>query len=141
MNSSKLLAFALLVGVAQAQDFKPCDSTVSFIDRNMIGYSVTVRRLQGSVLDPTGVAVPKDCIALFASDHSRLLRTIEANENGQFAIHNVKPGDYWLVVQDPQRVFCPATTLLKLRPFSRKSKIVVHMAGAGIDRCSYCESR
>src|SRR2546427_246157 len=104
-----------LVATAAEQSFKPCDSTVVFANRNMIDYTIKSRHLRGSVADPTGIAVPEGCVALFNADHSKLLRTVEANENAQFAIAGVKNGDYWLLVQDRQRAFCPAAAHLKLR--------------------------
>lgn len=139
--SHLLFAFSFLIGVAAAQSFNPCDSGITFVDRNMIDYTVKVRRVRGSVIDPSGIAVPKGCIALFNADHSKLLQTVEASLNGEFTINGVKNGDYWLVVQDPQRAFCPAAARVRLRRLLRRSKIIVHMEGAGIDQCSYCESR
>ena len=139
--SHSLLAFFFLIGAVPAQSFKPCDSKAAFVDRNMIDYTIRVRTLRGSITDPDGVAVPRDCVALFNSDHSKLLQTVQANEHGDFAMAGVGNGDYWLVVQDPQRAFCPAAARVKVRWYARKSMILAHMEGAGIDRCSYCGTR
>lgn len=136
-----LAAGLCIVTAAAAQDVKPCDSTVRFVDHNMIDYSVKVAAIRGSVVEFDGVAVYKACVALFANDRSTLLQIIEAEENGAFEIKGVKPGDYWLVVQDGQRVFCPAAAHIKLRRFARKTRLAVRLEVGRADRCSYCEAK
>lgn len=139
-----LLLSALALAVAPviwAQDVKPCDSTIAFVDKNMIDYTIKIRAVRGSITDNTGVSIYKGCIALFDSTRSTLLRTVEADSGGNFQMNNVRSGDYWLVVQDGQRVFCPAVAHIRVRWYARKSRILAHMDGRGIDSCSYCESR
>jgi len=131
----------LIVASCFSQTDKPCDSTTKFVDKNMVDYALDVKQVRGSIADPAGAPVPKDCVAVFALDRSTLLRTTEASQDCTFELTGLKSGDYWLVVQDPQRVFCPATARLKVRNSARKVTISVHMQRAGIDRCSYCESR
>jgi hypothetical protein len=118
-----------------------CDSTAQFLHRNMVDYTVKVRTLRGKVVDVQGVGIPRACLALFNSDHSKLLRTFESGDNGEFIPKDIKNGDYWLVVRDPQNAFCPASTRLKLRSMSSKSKLVINMRPAGIDSCSFCEAK
>jgi hypothetical protein len=117
-----------------------CDSTVQFVDRNMVDYTIKVRAMRGEVVDVDGVGVSRACLALFNSDHSKLLRVVEAADSGEFAVKDVKNGDYWLVVRDSQNAFCPATARLKLRSMSR-SRLVVNMRARGIDSCSFCEAK
>jgi hypothetical protein len=107
----------------------------------MIDYTVSVTHIRGSITGPAGAAVPKDGVAVFAADRATLLRTVEASKDGTFDVKGLKSGDYWLVIQDPQRVFCPATVRVNLRKSAGKKEIAVHMQGAGTDRCSYCEAR
>jgi hypothetical protein len=132
-----LLSEMLLAQVGSAA----CDSTVQFSDRNMVDYTVKVRSIRGKVVDAAGVGVPRACLALFNSDHSKLLRTFEANDNGEFTTNDVKGGDYWLVVRDSQHAFCPAAARVKVQSISNKSTLVVNMRVGGIDACSFCEAK
>jgi hypothetical protein len=118
-----------------------CDSTVQFVDRNMVDYTVKVRAMRGKVVDIDGVGVSGACLALFNSDHSKLLRTFEASDNGEFTANGIKSGDYWLVVRDSQHAFCPASARLKLRSMSSRSNLVVNMRVRGVDNCSFCEAK
>jgi hypothetical protein len=118
-----------------------CDSTVQFDDRNMVDYTVKVRAMRGKVVRVDGVRISRACLALFNSDHSKLLQTFEANDNGEFRANDVKGGDYWLVVRDSQHAFCPAAGRVKLRSISNKSRLVVNMRVGGIDACSFCEAK
>ncbi len=141
MKKAAFLAFLMLfLGQSLIAQDVPCDSKVAFVDKNMIDYTISVRSLDGKITDSSGVAVPSDCVALFTPDRSKLVQAIKASENGEFSIR-AKDGDYWLVVQDPQRAFCPAVAKVKLRKSARKKNIAVHMKARGIDDCSYCEAR
>jgi hypothetical protein len=118
-----------------------CDSTVQFVDRNMVDYTVKVRAMRGKVVDIDGWGVSRACLVLFNSDHSKLLRTFEASDNGEFTANGIKSGDYWLVVRDSQHAFCPASARLKLRRMTNRSRLVVNMRAGGIDSCSFCEAK
>jgi len=118
-----------------------CDSTVQFVDRNMVDYSVKVRAIRGKVVDVDGVGVSGACLALFNSDHSKLLRTFEASDNGEFTANGIKSGDCWLVVRDSQHAFCPASARLKLRSTRGRSSLVVNMRVQGMDSCSWCAAK
>jgi hypothetical protein len=135
-------AAVLLSGTLLAQGgLRACDSTVQFVDRNMVDYTVMVGAMCGKVVDVEGAGVSRACLALFNSDHSKLLRVFEAADNGEFCASDVKSGDYWLVVKDSQNAFCPASARLKLRSRGGKRSLVVNMRGRGIDRCSFCEAK
>ena len=125
----------------QVYGAKPCDATVEYEHRNMVDYTLKVRHMQGKVIDPFSVEIPRACIAVFNSDHSKLLRTVESDEQGNFIVDNVPPGEYWLVVKDQQRAFCPALAKVEVGRLRGKSAIVVHMQLSGIDRCSFCEGK
>ena len=118
-----------------------CDATVQFDDRNMVDYTLKIRSIRGKVIDVDGVGISKACLALFNSDHSKLLRTFETNDTGEFLTNNIKGGDYWLVVRDSQNVFCPASARIKLRSITGKGRLVVDMRVRGIDTCSFCEAK
>lgn len=142
MKLPKLFSLCLLGALPiGAQNTKPCDASARFVDKNMIDYTIKVKALRGSIIDSTGAPIYEGCIAVFANDRSKLLRTVEADSNGNFEIKHVKSGDYWLVIQDGQRAFCPAATHVRLRWYARKAKIAVHMEPGAIDRCSYSEAR
>ncbi len=145
MNKTSFLAGLLLLlsSCLTAQTTAwPCDSSVTFADRNMVDYTIEIGMVRGQVLDPGGAAMPGGCVALFAADRSTLLHTVEADENGKFAMPDVKDGSYWLVVHDPQWILCPATAHVKVkRSRMRKKTVVVHMKPRGIDDCSYCEAK
>jgi hypothetical protein len=126
---------------ATAAEVKPCDLTVKFVDHNMVDYSVIVRAIRGVIVDSSGAPAYKGCVTLFASDRSTLLRSAVANDNGKFELQHVKPGTYWLLVQDGQRAFCPSSTHVKLKRSARRSKLLVHLIPGGIDTCSYCEAK
>jgi hypothetical protein len=129
----------LLSGTLLAQGGSgACDSTVQFVDRNMVDYTIRVRAIRGKVVD--GVGVSRACLALFNSDHSKLLQVVEATDSGEFTAKDVKSGDYWLVVRDSQNALCPASARLKLRSMSRRT-LVVNMRARGIDSCSFCEAK
>jgi len=129
----------LLTGTLLAQSGTfACDTTVPFADRNQVDYTVKVHAVSGRVVDVDGVGVPKACLALFNSDHSKLLRAFEASENGEFTASGIKTGDYWLVVRDSQHAFCTASTRLKVRGGTDKSSLVVNMRVQGVDSCSWC---
>jgi hypothetical protein len=136
-----LLGFVVWIYItASAQTAaSQCDSKVKFVDKNMIGYTITVAAIQGKAVDVQGVLVSKACIALFANDRSTLLHTVEANDDGEFILKNIKDGDYWLVVRTPG--LCPATAHVQLRKSAHKKRITAHMDPGGIDRCSYCEAK
>jgi hypothetical protein len=137
-----VLSICLLFrAAATADDVKPCDSTVKFVDHNMVDYSVNVRAIRGAIIDSAGAPGYKGCVTLFASDRSTLLRSTVANDEGNFELKHVKPGSYWLIVQDGQRAFCPSSTHVKLRRYAHRSKLLVHLIPAGIDTCSYCEAK
>jgi hypothetical protein len=118
-----------------------CDSTVQFVDRNMVDYTLKVRSMRGKVVDANGAGVPGACIALFNSDHSKLVQTFRATDDGDFTANEVKSGDYWLVVKDLQNAFCPASARIKLRRASGKSNLIVDMRARGVDVCSFCEAK
>ncbi len=126
--------------LAQGSSFV-CDSTVQFVDRNMVDYTVKVGAIRGAVIDAYGSPVPRACLALFNRDHSKLLQVFEASENGKFAPNGIKDGNYWLVVKDPQSAFCTASTRLKLRRLTKHSRLLVNMRPQGIDSCSFCEAK
>lgn len=139
----KVAWVALLVGetlLAQVGALV-CDSSVQFDDRNMVDYTLKIRSMRGKVIDIDAVGISNACLALFNSDHSKLLRTFQTNKNGEFLANDIKSGDYWLVVRDPQNVFCPASTRIRLRSMLGKSRLVVDMRARGIDRCSFCEAK
>jgi len=138
----KLACVALLSGTLLAQEGHfVCDSQVLFVDHNQVDYTVKVRSIRGKVIDSYGTEIPRACVALFNSDHSRLLKVFEVGENGEFAARRIKSGDYWLVVIDPQNAFCPASARLKLRRMTNRSRLVVNMRVRGIDSCSFCEAK
>jgi hypothetical protein len=107
----------------------------------MVDYTVKVRAMRGKVVDAYGVGVPKACLALFNSDHSKLLRAFEASDIGEFKANGIRSGDYWLVVRDSQNAFCPASARLKLGRMSKRRRLVVNMRARGIDTCSFCEAK
>jgi carboxypeptidase family protein len=114
---------------------------VEYENHNMIDYTVRIRHVKGTVIDVTNVLLPKACIAIFNSDHSKLLRTVETDEEGRFIVDRISPGRYWLVVQDQQRAFCPMAARLEVRRWRGKQELAVHMNLSGIDRCSFCEAK
>ncbi len=118
-----------------------CDSSAQFIDHNMVDYTVKVRAIRGKVVNANGGEVAGSCLALFNTDHSEVLRVFRASGNGDFSERGIKNGDYWLVVRDPQLIFCPAAARIKLRTVSRKSRLVVDMRFRGLDTCSSCEAK
>jgi len=135
-----LLAVTCVLASAQSKT-NICGAGIEYQDRNMVDYTVTVRVLRGRVIDPAGVAVPRACVALFNSDHSKLLRWVESGDDGRFAMDRIKPGKYWLLTRDPQKAFCPAAARLQLRTSAARSKLIVHMEMKGIDSCSFCEAQ
>jgi hypothetical protein len=132
----------LLGGVLLAQSLPlACDSSVQFVDHNMVDYTVKVRAMRGKIVDANGAKVGRSCLALFNADHSKLLSTFQANDDGEFSADGIKNGDYWLVVRDPQVAFCPAAARINLRTMNRKSRIIVDMRFQGLDTCSSCEAK
>ena len=129
-----------LVHSVRASDRRPCDSTVQYSNKNMIDYKVKSRHLRGRVVDGTGLPMPKACVAIFNTDHSKVVRTVESAEDGSFAIADVPSGNYWLVVRDQQRAFCPATAKLEIGHLKLKNKILVMMMPSAIDTCSFCKA-
>ena len=119
----------------------PCPKDAKFADRNQIDYTIKVRGVRGRVIvegDQEAIAGAR--VALFDATHSKLLREVQADENGSFTIEPLSSGDYWLSVKDPQQALCPAAVRLHVRRTAVKSKIVVVMKVAGIDTCSYCKT-
>ena len=107
----------------------------------MIDYTVRIRNVSGTVINFDNVPLPKACVAIFNSDHSKLLRTVESDDEGKFVVNGIAPGRYWLVVKDLQRAFCPAAAKLEVARWRGKHALVVHMRVSGIDTCSYCEAK
>jgi len=136
-----ILLWAGSIAGAQVYGARPCDSSIEYENHNMIDYRVVVRSVKGTVVDLTKAPLPNACIAVFDSNHSKLLRTVESDAEGKFDVAAIRPGRYWLVVKDQQRAFCPMATRLDVRRWRSRRELTVHMDLRGIDRCSYCEAK
>jgi len=130
-----------LMAQADVYGAKPCDRTVEYENHNMVDYTVKVRHLKGRILDFSDSPLPRACIAIFNSDHSRLLQTAESDDGGNFAVDKIPAGKYWLVVKDQQRAFCAASAKVEIGRLMGKETLLVHMKPRGIDTCSYCEGK
>jgi hypothetical protein len=129
------------IATAQVYGAQPCDASVKYENHNMIDYTVKVRNIKGTVIDEANVSLPRACIAVFNADHSKLLHTAESDAEGKFVIKKMSPGQYWLVVKDQQRAFCPVAAKLEVARWRSKRELVVHVVPGGIDRCSYCDAK
>lgn len=125
LKSSPLL-FLLVLPIG-AQNIKPCDASVRFVDKNMIDNTIKVKALRGSIIDSTGAPIYEGYIAVFANDRSKLLRTVEADSNGNFEIKHVKSGDYWLVIPRRPTGILPSCDACQIEVVRAKGK----------DRCPY----
>lgn len=128
---------AIAITGAQAQESAPVKCTVEYENHNQVDYGpLVLRRLTGRAVDPSSVPMPGGCIGLFAEDRHQLLATVSADENGNFAFPQIAPGRYRLVARFDG--FCAANVRLRIVRGRRAGrKLVLHMEGGGIDKCSY----
>jgi hypothetical protein len=104
--------------------------------------AIELGQVRGTGLDPTGVAIPRLCIGIFSEPEHKLLRFVQGDNNGVFALdtNGLPNGDYRLVVQAIG--FCPANAIIRINSRSHgKRSLVAQMRLSAIDTCSFIEIR
>lgn len=141
-----VVSLALLGSFGHVQAQSPsCKSPIEYGNRNQVDTKrSSVRRISGRVIAEVGRPAKEAgslpaCIGLFTEEGHRLIASVVADEEGRFSLTSIPPGQYRLVVRDPQDVFCVANMPLRVVrwPRGKAKPLVIHMRPSGIDDCSY----
>ncbi|HEX8289126.1 MAG TPA: carboxypeptidase-like regulatory domain-containing protein [Pyrinomonadaceae bacterium] len=108
--------------------------------------TISLRGVEGRVIDSSGVAIPNICIALFTEKEYRFVAQTVADENGYFRFGKIPKGSYRLVARVDYDYLCPVNVRIRRVSFPsggffRKTHLVLHMRPAAIDVCSYGDTR
>ena len=137
-------ALAVLGSVAYAQTPR-CKAPIEYGNRNQVDPKrSSLRTISGRVIAEAGRpakqagSVPA-CIGLFTEEGHRLVTSVVADDQGRFSLGSIRPGQYRLVVRDPQDVFCVANMPLSVVrwPRGKGRPLVIHLRPSGVDDCSY----
>ena len=120
-----------------------CKGTFDYGNRNQVDpASISLRSVQGRVFIDRDSASDRTsvpgCLAVFTESGHRLLAIGITDRYGRFSFPGIRPGNYRLVVRDPQNAFCLANAKIRITsaaPPLRRLK--VHLLPAGIDTCSF----
>jgi hypothetical protein len=142
----RIVSLALLVSIANVQAQTPsCKPSIAYENRNQVEPKrSSVRRISGRVVAESGrpakeVGSVPACIGLFTEEGHRLVTSVVADDEGRFKLTSFPPGQYRLVVRDPQDGFCVANMPLRVVrwPRGNAKPLVIHMRPSSIDDCSY----
>jgi hypothetical protein len=143
---SLIVTFSLLPVIAQDKD-NDCPKQVEYVNRNFIDTpTISLRGVEGRATDSSGVPVPNICVALFTEKERRFVAQTVTDENGYFRFGKIPKGRYRLVGRLNYDYLCPVNVRIRrvsfpLGGFFRKSRLVLHMRPAGIDDCSYGDTK
>jgi protocatechuate 3,4-dioxygenase beta subunit len=126
-------------GIAQQKD-TPCSSMPQYQNRNQVDEGhLVVNDIKGQATDANSAGVPGLCVALFTEREHRLITSTVTDEDGNYELSKIRPGQYRLVIQG--QYFCPANTKLvvaqKRLPGTYRQRLYAHLRASGVDTCSY----
>ena len=140
------VSLALLGSIVHVQAQTPnCKSPIEYGNRNQVDPKrSSVRKIFGRVVAEAGRPAKKAgsvpaCIGLFTEEGHRLVASVVADDEGRFKLATIPPGQYRIIVRDPQDGFCVANMALRVVRWPRgiAKSLVIHMRPSGMDDCSY----
>ena len=132
--------------IAQNED-DDCPKRVEYVNRNFIDSpTISLRGVEGQAIDSNGVPVPSICVALFTEKERRFVAQTVTDENGYFRFGKIPKGRYRLIGRLDYDYLCPVNVRVRRVSFPlgglfRKTRLVLHMRPAGIDDCSYGDTK
>jgi Carboxypeptidase regulatory-like domain len=134
----KICCAVVLVSGAQSLLGQDCKEVVYANEKQVETMLIELRKVSGTVIDPLKVVIPQSCLGIFTEADHRLLKYVQADNNGYFQIDGLPDGEYRLVGQSPG--FCPANARIRIKSHTRKKRVlVVHMNPRGIHCGSYAD--
>jgi hypothetical protein len=132
---------------AQNQDAAETANQIEYVNRNQVDPPyISLRKIKGRAIDLSGVAVPKVTVALFTEKEHRFIAQTVTDENGYFQFSKIPKGSFRLVGRVERDFFCPVNTPIRKVSFPqgglfRSKGLVLHLRPAGIDTCSYSDTK
>jgi hypothetical protein len=145
LRVQKLARIFLIVMVLDVASLAPqkkatCSSVPQYQNRNQVDEGrLLVNQVKGQATDANSVGVPGLCVAIFSEKQHELMASTVTDENGNYALGKIRPGQYRLVIQG--QPFCPANARLivvqKRLPRTHRQRLYAHIRVGGVDTCSY----
>lgn len=142
-----IIAFLFLPVAAQEESDDDCPKQLEYVNRNQVDPpTISLRGVEGRAVDSSGVAIGYICVALFTEKEHRFVAQTVADENGYFRFGKIPKGNYRLVARVDYDYLCPVNVRIRRVSFPRggffrKTSLVLHLRPAGIDDCSYGDTK
>lgn len=133
--------------MAQDSDDEDCPKQIEYVNRNQVDPpTISLRGVEGQAVDAQGEAIPNICVALFTEKEHRFVAQVVADENGYFRFGKIPKGRYRVVARVDYDYFCSVNVRIRRVSFPRggffrRTHLVLHMRSAGIDDCSYGDTK
>lgn len=144
---SVIIAFVSSPIWAQDDSESDCPKQIEYINRNNIDSPrITLRGIEGRATDWNAVPIPDICVALFTEKEHHFVAQTMTDKNGYFRFTKIPKGLYRLVARMEHDYLCPVNVSVRLASYptgglSRRKRIFLHFSVAGIDSCSYADTK